>query len=321
MPTSEPLGKDIVVRTLREADLPAADRIFRLAFGTFLGLPNPIEFHGDADFARTRWIADPSATFGADLGGNLVASNFATRWGSVGFFGPLTVRPDLWDRGVAKRLIEATMELFAKWATTHEGLFTFAHSPKHIALYHKFGFWPRFLTAIMSKPVNGISQVTQFSRFSEVPACERAACLIACRELTDAVYEGLDVQREILAVDAQGLGDTVLLWNAAGLAGFAVCHCGSGTEAGSGVCYVKFAAVTCGPTANHIFGLLLDSCERFAALRQLSRVVAGVNAGRERAYRQMMAYGFRTDFQGVAMQRHNDPGYNRSEVYVIDDWR
>jgi hypothetical protein len=46
-----------------------------------------------------------------------VASNFATRWGSVGFFGPLTVRPDLWDRGVAKRLIEATMELFAKWAS------------------------------------------------------------------------------------------------------------------------------------------------------------------------------------------------------------
>jgi hypothetical protein len=113
----------------------------------------------------------------------------------------------------------------------------------------------------------------------------------------------------------------VLLWNAAGLAALAVCHCGSGTEAGSGVCYVKFAAVRPGPTADHIFGMLLDSCERFAELRQLPRLVAGVNAGRERAYRHMMAYGFRTDFQGVAMQRHNDPGYNRSEVYVIDDWR
>jgi ribosomal protein L24E len=129
------------------------------------------------------------------------------------------------------------------------------------------------------------------------------------------------VQREIQAVDAQGLGDTVLLWNAAGLAALAVCHCGSGTEAGSGVCYVKFGAVRPGPTADHIFGMLLDSCERFAELRQLPRLVAGVNAGRERAYRHMMAYGFRTDFQGVAMQRHNDPGYNRSEVYVIDDWR
>jgi hypothetical protein len=44
MPTLEPLGKDIVVRTLREADLPAADRIFRLAFGTFLGLPTRSSF-------------------------------------------------------------------------------------------------------------------------------------------------------------------------------------------------------------------------------------------------------------------------------------
>lgn len=26
-----------------------ADCIFRVAFGTFLGLPNPIEFFGDAD--------------------------------------------------------------------------------------------------------------------------------------------------------------------------------------------------------------------------------------------------------------------------------
>ena len=25
------------------------------------------------------------------------------------------------------------------------------HSPKHLGLYQKFGFWPRFLTAIMAK--------------------------------------------------------------------------------------------------------------------------------------------------------------------------
>ena len=88
---------------LQQTDLPEADRIFRLAFGTFLGLPNPIEFAGDADFVRTRWAADPSAAFGAYLGKDLVGSNFATRWGSVPFFGPLTVRPDLWNQGIAKR--------------------------------------------------------------------------------------------------------------------------------------------------------------------------------------------------------------------------
>ncbi len=42
------------VRPLIETDLPEADRNFRLAFGTFLGLPDPQSFAGDADCVRSR---------------------------------------------------------------------------------------------------------------------------------------------------------------------------------------------------------------------------------------------------------------------------
>jgi hypothetical protein len=35
----------------------------------------------------------------------------------------------------------------------------------------------------------------------------------------------------------------------------------------------------------------------------------------------MIELGFRTDMQGVAMHRPNELGYNREEVYLIDDWR
>jgi hypothetical protein len=35
----------------------------------------------------------------------------------------------------------------------------------------------------------------------------------------------------------------------------------------------------------------------------------------------MLAHGLRTDIQGVAMHRHNEPGYNRPGVFLIDDWR
>src|SRR5216684_5405644 len=118
---------EATIRLLREEDLPAADRIVRLAFGTFLGLPDPLNFMGDAEYVRTRWVADPSAVFGAELGGELVGTNFATRWGSVGFFGPLTIRPDLWDRGIASKLLEPTLDLFAKLDVRHAGLFTFPH--------------------------------------------------------------------------------------------------------------------------------------------------------------------------------------------------
>lgn len=91
------------MRPLIESDLPTAGRIIGLAFGTFLGAAEPEKFLSDLDYARTRWLADPTSAFGAEKNGELVGSNFATRWGTVGFFGPLTVRPDLWDQGLTTR--------------------------------------------------------------------------------------------------------------------------------------------------------------------------------------------------------------------------
>lgn len=311
----------VIIRPLTEQDLSAAGRIVSLAFGTFLGVPEPEKFRADADYAHTRWRADPLAAFGAEMDGILVGSNFATRWGSVGFFGPLTVRPDLWDRGLGKRLMEPIMALFETWGVAHAGLFTFAHSPKHVGLYQHYGFWPRALTAIMSKPVQPHEPSSTWTTYAEVPEGARADCVEACGAVTAALYDGLDVAREIRATHAQSLGDTVLLSEAGTLVGFGVCHCGPGTEAGSGKCYVKFGAVPTGRRAGERFERLLDACEALAGARGLSRLEAGVSMARHEAYRTMLARGFRTDIQGVAMHRPNEPGYHRPGVYLIDDWR
>lgn len=312
---------NISIRPLEERDLPAADRIFRLAFGTFLGLPDPMTFAGDADYVATRWRAEPVGAVAAEANGELVGSNFASRWGSFGFFGPLTVRPDLWDQGVARQLLRRTMDIFAEWGTRHVGLFTFPQSPKHIALYQRFGFWARFLTPLMAKPVEAPARRVEWSRFSEMSPNERDASLRACRAITNAIYEGLDLEREVRSIELQGLGDTVLLRDRGGVAGLAVCHCGAGTEAGSGACFVKFGAVRPGAEAPVLFGQLLDACEDFAAGRGLGRVEAGVNMARHEAHRMMVARGFRTVLQGVAMQRPNEAAFNRPGVYVLDDWR
>ena len=78
---------DIHIRPLQESELSEADRIFRLAFGTFLGLPDPMSFFGDADYIRTRFYADPLAAYGAEVdNGKLIGSNFTANSGSVGFF-------------------------------------------------------------------------------------------------------------------------------------------------------------------------------------------------------------------------------------------
>jgi hypothetical protein len=314
---------EVTIRSLREEDLPVADRIMRLAFGTFLGLPDPLKFMGDADYVRTRWLADPSAAFGADLGGELVGTNFATRWGSIGFFGPLTIRPDLWNRGIAQQLLRPTMELFGKWRVRHAGLFTFANSTKHVNLYQKFDFWPRFLTSLMELPMHAepASGLTRWARFSDLSVGDKQLCLQACRKLTNSIYEGLDVEREIRAVDSQHLGDTVLTWGGGELRGFAVCHAGPGSEAGSGKCYIKFGAVRSGPNAAQEFRRLLDACRDFARSREAKTLAAGVNLARLDAYREMLQAGFRAASQGVVMERNGAPGYNRPEVFLMDDWR
>jgi GNAT superfamily N-acetyltransferase len=317
-PAKEALN--ISVGPLRTEELAEADRIFRLAFGTYMGFPEPENFHQGFNYIHSRWTTDSTAAFAARSEGKLLGTNFGTNWGSVGFFGPLTIHPEYWDHGIGKRLMEPIMELFSRWHTRHAGLFTFAQSQKHVGLYQRFGFLPRYLTAIMSRPVKPATE--SFAQlFSKLSEDGQKGALKACRDLTNEVYEGLNVSREINAIQSQKLGDTVLLWDDARLAGLALCHCGEATEAGPGACYVKFAAVRQGANQAGVFEDLLSACESLAAERGLSQLVAGVNTARVEAYQQMLAGGFRTQMQGVAMHRAKDLGYSRAGVYVIDDWR
>jgi GNAT superfamily N-acetyltransferase len=310
---------NLEVRPLRETDLDRADQIFRRAFGTFLGLADPLRFGGDTDTVRSRFRSPCVAALAADLDGELVGSNFATRWGTFGFFGPLTVRPDLWDRGIARRLLERTMAIFDEWKTTHRGLFTFSHSPKHQALYQKFGFYPRFLTAVLRGPIS--SATGALRRYSTLAEVGRPRWLERQRDLAGSLFPGLDLACEIAAAQANGLGDTVFVEDGDRLAGFAVCHVGVGTEAGSGTCYVKFGAVGCGASAQRDFERLVDACEALGVARGATRLVAGVNLAREDAYRALLARGLRVDFVGVAMQSGNEPAFNRPGVLALDDWR
>jgi hypothetical protein len=114
-------NQSIRVGLLKQGELEEAVRILRLAFGTFLGVPNPLEFMGDRDLVTPRWHSPRLKVLAAREGGRLIGSNVVTRWGSFGFFGPLTVPPEYWDRGVAKRLLASTMPIFERWGLRHAG--------------------------------------------------------------------------------------------------------------------------------------------------------------------------------------------------------
>ncbi len=312
-------NRAIQVGPLQEGELEEADRIVRLAFGTFIGLPNPLDFMGDRDFMTPRWRSAHVKVLAARADGRLIGSNVATRWGSFGFFGPLTVLPEYWDRGVAVRLLEATMKIFDRWGLRHSGLFTFPQSAKHVGLYQKFGYWPRYLTALMTCTPQA-SHAQEPVLLSAFPRSRREQAIEACRKLTDRIDKGLDLSSEIRATLAQRVGEIVLTYTRGTLDGFAVCMNGPGSEGGVKTCYIKFGSARGGAGAGDHFDKLLEACDALALSRGVT-LEAGMSLAREDAYRRMRAHGYRATVQGVAMQRPNAGGFNRGDAYVIDDWR
>ena len=144
-------NQKVKVGLLKKSELKEADRIIRLAFGTFLNMPNPMDFMEDRDFLTPRYRSPHTKVLAARADGKLLGTNILTCWGSFGFFGPLTVAPEAWDQGVAQRLLDETVAIFDRWGCRHSGLFTFAQSAKHVGLYQKFGYWPQHLTAVLTR--------------------------------------------------------------------------------------------------------------------------------------------------------------------------
>ena len=310
----------IQITPLKESELEEADRICRMAFGTFLGVPNPLETFGDRSFIAPRWRSTNTKFLAARDNGRLIGSNIATRWGSFGFFGPLTVLPEYWDRGVAQRLLDSTMTVFDRWGVRRTGLFTFAQSPKHVGLYQKYGYWPGYLTVLMTRAPEPDSAQRPPTLLSNLKKADREQAIEACARLTGKIDKGLDLSDEIRSVLKQHVGDVVLTHARSTLDSFAICLSGPGSEGGEKLCYIKFGAARAGAGADKRFDKLLEACESFAASRNLT-LEAGVNLAREDAFRRMKAHGYRVTTQGVSMQRPHVEGFNRPDAYVMDDWR
>ncbi len=311
----------VQVGQLRETELGEAGRIVSLAFGTFLGLPNPLEFMGDRDFVSPRWCSRNTKVLAARENGKLFGSNVVTRWGSFGFFGPLSILPDYWNRGVAQQLMTATMKVFDRWGVRHSGLFTFPNSPKHVGLYQMFGYWPGYLTAIMKRaPAPTLMTPANSARvpvlLSALPRSAREQAIAACAKLANRLERGLDLSDEIRAVVAQRTGEVLLLGGRSTLEAFAVCMHGPGSEGGEKICYVKFGAASSGER----FEGLLDAIDALALARG-AEVEAGVSTACADAFERMRSRGYLPAGLGVAMQRPHGEGFNRSGAYVMGDWR
>lgn len=306
------------IEPLLATDLPAATEVVRLAFATWMGAAEPGEFWNDRDYVRSRFAAPHTAWFKALDDERLVGVVCVTRWGRHGILGPLAVHPDYWDAKVAKALMGAAVEQLDAWRLVHAGLFTFPDSPRHLGLYQGFGFWPRTLTAVMARPLQR-QPAPAARRLSQ--AEDPGPLLAACAELGAANAPGLDVSAEMAAVRDQQLGESLVVLDEEGrVEGFAVCHFGPRSEAGSGVCYLKCGAVRPGAEAAARFARLIAACDELAREQGQQRLLAGVNTARLGAYQWLLAAGFRSEILGITLHR-GEAHYDHPEVWLLDDWR
>jgi len=316
----ERTSASISIRPLGESDLPEASSILRRAFATHFRMPLDT-FWMDRDFITGRWMTDTSLAFGAWIGDRLVGSSLGANWGSLGVFGPISTHPDTWNRGTASYLIPPVLERLKVLGARHIAFFTFADSTKHIGLYQKFGFWPRFLTAIMIGRVKVNKTVPQSTRYSAIADADRAHWLEACRSLTAEVRAGLDLSAEIRTAHSHGHGDTVFLTEGSRVEAVVLCEFGPKSPAGAGSCLIRFAALRPDSENEVRFGQLLSACEKLAADEGLKQVVACVSASRPKAFRHLVSMGYRAQRNGVTMHDPNEDAYNQASSYILNDLR
>ena len=311
------------IRRLESSERELAESIFRAAFGSQMRYADPQKFAPGYSLLG-RFVGEPEGGFGGFIDEQLVAVAFCSSFGSLGVFGPAAVKPDLWGGGIGQQLVQKAIEYFQSQGITKIGLTTFPDSAKHVAMYHKLGFYPRNLIAMMVKQIDKNMEIKTpppFRKFSTLPAKEMEDAFKSFTMITDTIYEGMHFCRQIGVVGGLRIGETLMINDGTSLVGFALCHFGEGAETETDVCQVKQAAVLPGPKASDHFAALLEACTFYAREKGAEKLLFGVNTGRRKVFDQALAMKCRIDSLGIAMHRPDVPFADGHDVYLIDDWR
>jgi len=333
----DPQGRlpKVQIRRVRKGDLSKVRDVFEQSFGDFLERQlgtRPRQAFNGAQYVHHRWLMEPWGCFVAEEdNAKIVGAALAVTWGTVGLLGPVAVLTHYHNQTIAQQLIRAVQEFFDENKATLHGVVTYPHSAKHLALFHKFGYRPKSLTAIMSraldrpgtrpvlpKPPKGALTVRRFSTLEET---KKKAALARFHRITNAICRGMDLAKEVEIVDGLALGDTLLLERGAELIGFAIYHTPGVSEAPTGALYVKYLAID--PRHRKVEHLeqFLSSIEDLAQEHGLPRVIVPVYLRYWLAYSTLVKCGYKVDFTMVRMEKGKPEDNGDSADLLLDDWR
>ena len=334
----DPQGRlpKVQVRRVRKGDLSKVKDVLEQSFGDFLERQlgtRPRQAFNGAQYVHHRWLMEPWGCFVAEEdNAKIVGAALAVTWGTVGLLGPVAVLTHYHNQTIAQQLIRAVQEFFDENKAAVHGCVTYPHSAKHLALFHKFGYKPKALGAIMSralersvvarpvlpKPPKGSLTVRRFSGLEET---KKKAALGRFHRITNALCRGMDVSKEVEIVDGLALGDTLLLERGSELIGFAIYHTPGVSEAPTGALYVKYLAIDPRHRKTEHLEQFVSSIEDLAHEHALPRVILPVYLRYWLAYSTLVRCGYQVDFTMLRMQKGKPEDYEDPADLLLDDWR
>lgn len=220
--TTGPRG--VRVRRLEREDIGPLNQLFADAFsdryrrdglaGVRVPPLNPVIWRYAID------DAGDGAVCWEDVDGRMVAFNVAHQSGTEGWMGPLAVRPDWQGTGLGKQIVTRGVEFLRSRGCTVIGLETMPRTMDNIGFYSRLGFVPGHMTVTFTYEAKPARCVL----LSRLGAADADAALLDCARLVQRLQPGVDFTREIQLTRKLGIGDTVLLQDADGITGFALCH-------------------------------------------------------------------------------------------------
>jgi len=324
----------IKIRRVRKGDLSKVRDVIEQAFSDFyerqMGT-RPRQVFGGAQYIHHRWLMEPWGCFVAEEGdGKIVGAAVAVMWGSLGLVGPVAVLPNYQNQEIGQQLLTACQGFFDENKAVMQGLATYPYSPRHLVLYQKCGYRPRGLLVITAKPLDRreIVQTTRpaklavsLKRYSALEEAKKKAAILKLHRITNGVFRGMDLGKEVEIVDGLALGDTLILEKGREVIGFAIYHTPGVSEAPQGSLYVKFLAIDPKHRKPEYLHALLGALEDLAHEAGLQRVVAPVYSYYWTAYQALLERGYQMDLIMVRMKRGKQIDDEDATHLVLDDWR
>jgi predicted N-acetyltransferase YhbS len=326
----------VQIRRIKKGDLSRVRDVIEQTFGDFLERQlgtRPRQPFGGAQYVHHRWLMEPWGCFVAEEDqSKIVGTALGVTWGGVGLLGPVAVLTNYQNQRIGQQLIGAVQEFFEENKATLHGVCTYPSSPKHLLLFHKFGYRPKGLTAVMSRVIDrgepdpmggGRASRTWLTvrRFSTLEETKKKAALARFHRITNAVCRGMDVAKEVEIVDGLALGDTVLLERGRDVLGFAIYHLPGVSEAPTGALYVKFLAIDPQHRKPEVLEQFVAAVEEIAQAQSIPRVILPVYTRYWPAYTTLLRCGYQIDFTMVRMQHGKGEDYEDEGHLVLDDWR